>query len=312
MGHVSSQKRWKRLFFRWTAPKGFTTMALFSALAIFTEYVLVCFFLSFGLVDKSLFTETFQVPLTNLFFTITVSPLFHLIPLGVVVVLVASWMHLTKYIAVVPHKIEPVKRPLTTRKRRYPRALEKHLKPIRRFSRGIGRRFRRVSRALKGLYRRASTSVLRIRSVSYVMQRLFFARAAVKSTATILTVFLASIFVLYALVYPRLIHDMVVGFYAENPSFQGFVLETIKQAREIGQVLSPIGWLASSVNGALVAVAPGFRSSLEGFGASIVGPIAKLDLVWKYALCQNAAAWFSAITAFAYGQHVSRLYRRKP
>lgn len=171
--HVSSQKRWKRLFFRWTAPKGFTTMALFSALAVFTEYVLVCFFLSFGLVDKSLFTENFQVPLTNLFFTITVSPLFHLIPLGVVVVLVASWMHLTKYVAVVPHKVEPVKRPLTTRKRRYPRPLEKYLKPIRRFSRGIGRRFRRVSRALKGLYRRASAAVLRIRSVSYVMQRLF-------------------------------------------------------------------------------------------------------------------------------------------
>jgi len=59
-------------------------------------------------------------------------------------------------------------------------------------------------------------------------------------------------------------------------------------------------------------VAPGFRSSLEGLGASIVGPIAKLDLVWKYALCQNAAAWFSAIIAFAYGQYTSRLYRRKP
>lgn len=309
---MSSQKRWKRLFFRWTAPKGFTTMALFSALAIFTEYVLVCFFLSFGLVDKSLFTETFQVPLTNLSFTATVSPLFHLIPLGVVLVLVASWMHLTKYVAVVPHKIEPVKRPLTTRKSRYPRALEKYLKPIRRFSRGIGKRFRRVSRALKGLYRRASTAVLRIRGVSYVMQRLFFARAAVKSTVTILTVFLASIFVLYALVYPRLIYDMVVEFYAENPSFLWFVLETIKQAREIGQVLSPIGWLASTINGALVAVAPGFRSSLEGLGAPIVGPIAKLDLVWKYALCQNAAAWFSAIAAFAYGQYTSRLYRRKP
>ncbi|MFQ6080408.1 MAG: hypothetical protein ACE5OW_01920 [Candidatus Bathyarchaeia archaeon] len=309
---MSSEKRWKRLFFRWTAPKGFTTMALFSALAIVTEYVLVRFFSSFGLVDKSLFTETLQVPLTNLFFTITVSPLFHLIPLGVVVVLVSSWMHLTKYVAVVPHRIEPVKRPLTTRKRRYPRTLEKRFKPIRRFSRGIGRRLRRVSRALKGLYRRTSTAVLRIRGVSYVTQRLFFARAAVKSAATILTVFLASIFVLYALVHPSLIHNMVVGFYAENPSFLGFVLETNRQAREIGQVLSPIGWLASSINGALVAVAPGFRSSFESFGAPIAGPIAKLDLVWKYALCQNAAAWFSAIAAFAYGQYTSRLYRRKP
>jgi hypothetical protein len=275
------------------------------------EYVLVRFFSSFGLVDKSLFTETFRVPLTDLFFTITISPLFHLIPLGVVVVLVASWMHLTRYVAVVPRRAEPAKRPLTTRRRRYPGALEKRFKPIRRFSRGIGRRFRRVSRALRGLYRRASTPILRIRGVSYVMQRLFFARAAVKSTATILTVFLASVFVLYALVHPTLIHDMVVGFYTENPSFLWFVLETIRQARGIGQDLSPIGWLASTINGALVAVAPGFRSSLEGLGAPIIGPMAKLDLVWKYALCQNAAAWFSAIAAFAYGQYASRLYRRK-
>ena len=286
-------------------------MALFSALAIAIEYVFVRFFSSFGLVDKALFTKNFQVPLTNFFFTITVSPLFHLIPLCVVVVLITSWMHLTKYIAAMPHRKEPVKRPLTTRKKRYPRALEKRFKLNRRFSRGISRSFRKVSRAFKGLYRRASAVILRIRGVSYLTKRLFLARATVKSTATILTVFLVSISMLYAVVYPSLIHDIVVGFYAENPSFLQFVLETIKQAQGIGQALSPIGWLASTVNGALVAVAPGFRSSLEGFGAPILAPIIKLDLVWKYALCQNAAAWFSAIAAFAYGQYTSLLYHRK-
>lgn len=286
-------------------------MALFSALAIAIEYVFVRFFSSFELVDKALFTKNFQIPLTNSFFTITVSPLFHLIPLGVVVVLVASWLHLTKYVAVMPRRKEPVKRQLSTRKRRYPRALEKRFKLNRMFSGGIGRSFRKVSRAFKGLYRRASTVILRIRGVTYVIQRLFLARAAVKSTATILTVFLASISMFYAVVYPSLIHDIVVGFYAENPSFLHFVLETIKQAQGIGQALSPVGWLASTVNGALVAVAPGFRSSLEGFGAPILAPLTKLDLVWKYALCQNAAAWFSAIAAFAYSQYTSRLYHRK-
>lgn len=308
---MATQKRSQRLFFRRTAPRGFTTMALFSALAIAIEYVFVLFFSSFGLVDKALFTKNFQVPLTNLFFTITVSPLFHLIPLGVVVVLVASWMHLTKYVAVMPRRKEPVKRPLTTRKRRYPRTLEKRFKLSRRFSKGIGRSFRKVSLAFKGLYRRTSTIILRIQGVSYVTQRLFFARTAVKSTATILTVFLASISMFYAVVYPSLIHDIVVGFYVENPSFLQFVLETIKQAQGIGQSLSPIEWLASTINSALVAVAPGFRSSLEGFGAPILAPITKLDLVWKYVLCQNVAAWFSAIAVFAYSQYTSRLYQRK-
>lgn len=308
---MATQKPSQRLFLRWTAPRELSTITLFSTLAIAIEYVFVRYFSSFGLVDKALFTKNFQVPLTNFVFTITVSPLFHLIPLGVVVVLVASWVHLTKYVAVMPRKKEPVKRPLKTRKRLYPRTLEKRFKLNRRFSKWIGRSFRRVSLAFKGLYRRASILILRIRGVSYVTQRLFLERAAVKSTATILTVFLASISIFYAVVYPSLIHDIVIGFYSENPSFLQFVLETIKQAQGIGQALSPIGWLASTVNDALVAVAPGFRRSLEGFGGPILEPITKLDLVWKYAFCQNVAAWFSAISAFAYSQYTSRLYHRK-
>lgn len=307
---MSSEKHWKRLIFKWTALKGFIAMSLFSMLALFVEYFLVCFFLSFGLVDKYLFTATFQVPLTSLFFTVTISPLFHFIPLGVIVVLVSSWMYLTKHVAVMPHKVEPVKKLVTPRKRPYSRLLENRLKPIRRFSRRISKKFQKVGQVLKAFYHRASAAVFRIRGVSYVVQRLFFARAVIKSTASVLVVFLASVLALYMLGYPRLLYDVVVEFYKGNPSFHMFVLNTIETAQAAAQALSPIGWLTSTLNNVLLAAAPGFRGSLESLGAPITAPIVKLDLVWKYTLCQYFAAWISAVTALLYGRYTSRFYRR--
>jgi len=278
-------------------------MVLFFALALLIEYLMVYFFTFSGLTDKFMFN----------FFTITISPLFHLIPLGVIVVLVSSWTYLTKYTAVVPRGILPTKKPLETRRSPYPRARKMHFKSLRKFFEGVGRKFGRVGRAIKAFSRRISAAVLRIRGVSYLQQRLFFARAAVKSTATVLAVFLVSILALYILVYQGLTYDFATELYRANPSFHGFVLKTIEIGQGIAQALSPIGWLASAINNALRAGAPTFRNALEGFGASIMEPFTKLDLMWRYTICQNLAAWISAFVAFAYGKYVSRLYRiRKP
>ena len=122
-----------------------------------------------------------------------------------------------------------------------------------------------------------------------------------------------SVLALYILVYPNLFHDLAIGLYGANPSFHGFVLKTIETSKGLAQALSPVGWLASAIDGALRAVAPGFRSAIEGLGSSMTGPLVNLDLVWKYILCQNAAAWISAIGALGYGEYTSRIYRiRKP
>jgi len=82
-------------------------------------------------------------------------------------------------------------------------------------------------------------------------------------------------------------------------------------AQGVAQALSPVGWLASAINGGLRAVAPGFRNTIEGLGSSMTGSVANLDLVWKYTLCQNLAAWISAIGALAYGEYASSMYRIK-
>ncbi len=155
-----------------------------------------------------------------------------------------------------------------------------------------------------------SAAIRRIRGVSYVLQRLSFAKATIKSATTVLAIFLISVFALSLLTYPSLIHDRVTGLYGANPSFHGFVLETLGAARAIGQTLSPIGWVLSGLDNVLHGAAPGFRNALEGFGASISGPLARLDIEWKYAICQNVAAWISAVAALVYGQYASRVYRR--
>ena len=282
---MASEERWKRLIFRWTAPKGFVAIVLFLALALLFEYLMVYFFTFSGLKDNFAFN----------FFTITISPLFHLMPLGVIFVLISSWTYLTKYMAVVPRRRSPTKKQLETL-RRLPR-------------RGRKMRFK----SFRNFFSRISAAFRRIRGVSYVQQRLFFARAAVKSTATVLTVFLVSVLVLYILVHPNLSHDLAIGLYSANPSFHGFVLKTIKIGRGIAHALSPIGWLASAIDGALRAAAPGFRNTVEGLGSSTTEPLTNLDLVSKYTLCQNAAAWISALLALMYGEYISRVYRvRKP
>jgi len=307
---VTSERRWRPLIFRWTALKGFTAIVLFFVLALFIEYVVVTFFLSYGMTDQFLLTQILQIPGTSLSFTVAVSPLYHLMPLGAIFVLVSSWTYLTKYMAVIPHRVKPSKKP-TPQRRKYQKVKRRRFMAFRRFSKWVSKKFQRVSWTFKAFYRRMSSVLLRVRGISYIMQRLFFARAALKSAVTVLAVFLVSALGVYLLAYPTLMYDLAVGFHRGNPSFHGFVLKTIEMANGLGQVLSPIG-LGSSINNALNAAALGFYTTFEGFGTSVTQPLIKLDLVWKYTLCQNFAAWISALIAWAYGQYTSRLYRRRP
>lgn len=300
---LSSEKPLKRLIFRWTALKGLTAIILFVVLALIIEYIIIYLFMSSGLTDDFLISQAFQIPGTAFSFTITISPIFHLMPLGVIIVMVSSWTYLTKYIAVVPQKVSTPRKTQEARRQRYARPGKARFKSIR-------QALKKLNRRIRGVTRRVSTAVRRIRGVSYVLQRLSFAEATIKSAATIVAIFLVSVFALSILTYPSLIHDRITGLYGANPSFHGFVLETLEAARAIGQTLSPIGWILSGLDNALHSAAPSFRNALEGFGASISEPLARLDIEWKYAVCQNVAAWISAIAALVYGQYASHVYRR--
>ena len=302
---MSSEKR-RRVFFRWTAPKGFAALVSFLALAILIEFLLVYFFLSFGLKDENLFVWKPHVSLT-----ITISLLFHLLPLGVIAVLVSSWTYLTKNVAVVPQRRELPERHPIRRKKRYLGAFGRRLRSIKRFFGGISKKFQGVNRAFKGFYRRIGAAFLRIPGVSYLQKRLPLAQAAIKSALIILLIFILVAFALYVLGQKSLALESVAKFYERNPFFHGLVLKIIYGAQAIGRAMAPIGWVISSINNALLAASPSLRNALLGLSASIGEPIAKLDLVEKYVLCQNVAAWVSAVIALAYGRYASRPYRRR-
>jgi len=283
-----SEASGKRLTFRWTAPKGFTALLLFLILALFFEFLLVYSFQSFGLTDKNAWTGIFQVPATNWFFDFSISPLFHLLPITVIVVLVSSWAYLTKYTVFVPSRAETARRVLPSTRRE----TEKH-----RF-RELKRFFKRISRRVQNVWRSVKAGLQRIPGVSFVSKRLYFARAAVRSALAVFAVFLSISLLLYVVVYPDLIYRGVVELYRGNPSFLWFVTGTIDLVRGVGQAFSPI-------NNALLGAAPGFRHSLAGVGASLTGSIVGLDVAGKYVLSQNVAAWSSALVALVYGSYAS-------
>lgn len=297
-----SGTRGKRLIVRWTAPKGLAALLLFFVLALFFEFLLVYSFQLFGLTDKNAWTGTFQIPATNWSFIVWVSPLFHLLPTAVIVVLVSSWAYLTKYSAFVPSRAETARRALPSTRRE---TEKRRLRGLRGFSKRISRRVRRIGRSVKA-------GLQRIRGVSYVSKRLYFARAAVRSAVAVFVVFLSVSLLLYIVVYPDLVYQGVVGLYKGNPSFLWLVAGTTDLVRGVGYALPPVGDLGTAINNALLGAAPGFRHGLAGVGAALTGSLVGLDVAGKYVLSQNVAAWSSALVALIYGSYASsRRFKRR-
>jgi hypothetical protein len=267
---MASQGQEDSSTFRWTDPKGLTIIGLFLALAFISEYFIVSFFAGSGL------TEASAYPLP-------VSPLYHLLPLAVILVLVSSWIYLTKHVAMRPHRISPAK--VSKTRRRHPRRRKTRVT----FT-------RRVMMSVKKFFSKISAVFLRSRDVSSSQRRLSFGRIALESAATVLTMFLLSIILLSVLVYPRLLTDFAVGFYSTTSSLQGFM-------RTLANALIPI---ASGLN----SIAPTFSSAFRGLVASSSQSLTQGDLLLRYVFCQNAAAWISAISALAYVRYTTKTYRR--
>ena len=264
---VSKGKGDRLTFGGWTAPKGLLTIGLFLALAFISEFFMVSFFAASGV------TETYA-------YSLPVSPLFHLLPLAVILVLVSSWVYLTNHIAMRPHRISPAK--VSKSRRRRLRRTKKSTQSI------MG--------AIKKLLSKISSVLLRSRGVSSAPQRLSFGRVALETIVTVLTIFLLSIILLSVLVYPNLFTDFAVGFYSETSPLQGFM-------QSLAEVVVPI---ASGLD----SIAPGFRNAFEGLVSSRAPALTGGDLLWRYVFCQNAAAWVSAISALAYVRYFSKTYRR--
>ncbi len=262
---MASKEKLDNTSFSWTAPKGLLTIGLFLAVAFVSEFFMVSFFMGSGLTEAS----ASQLP---------VSPLFHILPLAVIIVLVLSWTYLTKHVAIRPHRKAPTK---TSKSRRHPR-----------------RRARKSKTSLMGTIKNALGKIGSVFSSgdnSAVPQRRTFGSVAFESGVTVLTVFLLAIILLAVLVYPSLFTDFAVEFYSKTSGLQGF-LQSLAEG-------------AVSIASGLESIAPGFRSAFEGLVSSSSPSLTGGDLLWRYVFCQNAAAWISAISALIYVRYFSKTYR---
>jgi len=292
---AKTETRWRRIIFRWTGRKGFAAIILFFVLSVLIEVVMVYSFQMFGLVDSNAWTGALSIPSLNWSLAISMSPLFHLLPISVIVVLLASWTYLTRYTAFIQQRVEPAKRAPPSAQRMQE---SRRFRSLRRFSKRLIRRLQRAGRAV-------TSGFQKIRGVSYISQRLHFARAAVRSAMVVLLVFIAIAFLAVNVGYPNLIYNWTVNLYRGSPALLNFVVGVGQSLRGIGEAAPPLGGLGSAAYNALVGAAPDFRHSLEGAGTALTQPIVQSSVADKYILSQNLAAWTSAIIALMYGAYVS-------
>lgn len=295
----------RRLIIKWTTPKGFASLILFIIIAALIETSLIIGFQIIGLSDQNAWTTTVLIPSTNLSFAVSISPLFHLLPLSVIIVLLSSWQYLAKYLA--KYTAYAPRAEITKRAQPPPRRTQEkqRLKSLRQFTKRVTRRLQRTGRNIK-------TSAQKIKGISYLSQRLNLAKPKVRSALTIVLTFLAILFIIVIIEYPDLIHQSILNLYRSFPALLYLVKGIGQWLAGIGQAVPALGQLGTSIYNGLASAGPGFRSALTSFGTSLTQSILTADLNTKYVLSQNVAAWTSAILTLIYASYTSSRPHPRP
>jgi hypothetical protein len=264
---------------RWTTLKGLVAIIIFLIIATLIEYAIVIYAMSIGVKEKpeNLLQWVFSFPGAHQTVTITISPLFNLVPIAVIITLAFSWVYLTRQIAVKPYEAKGERIEPSTKKGKQSR--------------------------VKGFFDKIKAWLLKVKGVAYLWQKIHFARATIRSALIVLIVFAALILVVSLFAYPKLIYQTISSGYQNDPSLLNFVKDT-------AHALGSLGGIFSSVNSALIGAAPGFRNFALSIG-SVIGPLSSLDNTGKYLVFQNVAAWVSALFAIFYGQYIRKGYRYK-
>ncbi|MEM1563340.1 MAG: hypothetical protein QW161_01535 [Candidatus Bathyarchaeia archaeon] len=287
----------RRLILRWATLKGLTAIILFLIIAALTEYAIVVYAISLGVEEENPLRGSFQFPSTNWTITIVVSPLFHLIPSSVIIVLAFCWICMTKYAAVQPQK-PPEGKPKTK--------LQKKEK----FQKTEKKLVSRIAGAIKNFFGRVRSGLLRVKGISYIWNKVSFVRVTIKSAIITILVFSSLTLLVSVIAYPGLIYGTFSNIYRENPSLLEFVKSVNNSLKGFVEALGPIGWLCSAINDAIISAAPALRGFASALGG-LVKPLVDLPPVGKYIVFQNVAAWVSALAVFSYGFLTRKGYRLK-
>ena len=278
----------RRSILRWTAPKNMFAVVIFTAVVVVLEYIAVSFAVSMGIKDP--------LGVSLSFLGITLSPLYFLVPLAVIITLTASFMHLTAKIASGTRKSEVQKKP---RARRTIRG-RVYLRPVRRFT---GRIVRTISRIWH--------KILETRGIAYIERKVTSSRTTIRAAITITVTFVALLLLLTIAVYPRLVPSATADFFQSNPVILNLVTGTNTAFETIANAVPPLGALASVIHGALIAMAPPFRATLESATSHVSSGLVSLNPTTKFLMAQNIAAWLVASIAILYSYFVRiRFYRR--
>jgi hypothetical protein len=263
--------------------KGATAAIVFFVVAVLAEFVVVLYAIDLGVKDASLVTINWPV-------TFTISPLFHVVPTAVIITLLFTWVYLAKKLSVRP--LQPIGRTEVSGRRRGE----------------IRQPVSKASQPAKSSLGETKKVPARFRGVSSIWEKIYSARAPIKSAFIVFLAFFVLVLIVSLLTYPALVYQTVTGAYQSHSSPYGFVVSIANLLRGFAQAVSPIGWLATTINNGLVAIAPGIRGVGTALGSAIA-PLANLDPAGKYLAFQNVAAWISVVLVLFYGQYSRRSYR---
>jgi len=269
---LSMQNTQKRPSFRLTTLRGLTVTILFIVVAILVEYVVVVYAMSLGVRDNAPIQWSFKFPGTESTITITISPLFHLVPITVIVALTFSWTYLARHMVMRPKEAW--------------RGKSGHV------SKQGGEQ--KASGKLK-------LRMFKSKTLSNFYQRIRFMRPTLRSAFAVFLIFAALILVSSLLAYPQMIYRIITGAFQNDSSLLNFFKGT-------GQALASVGAVFSSINYALLSIAPGLRD----FGLSIgdtLGPLAEADNAGKYLFFQTLAVWVSGLLILFYGEFMYKSVR---
>jgi len=271
---------------RWATLKGSAATLIFLALAILIQIFVVVYSIDLGVTDNGLLTVNWPV-------TFSISPLFQLVPIAVILTLLFTWLYITKKLPV-----RLAQSPGRTEGQGPRRAELK--KPA-----------SKTGQSPKGSLEKTKPAPVEAKGVS-LWQRLHLAKATIRSALVILLVFLAIVLLVTILAYPALIYQTLTSSYQNHSSLYNFVVSVSNSLNGFLKAASPIGAFVSAINGGLVAASPAIRSVGLALG-SLTAPLMNLDGAGKYLAFQNVATWLTVLLALSYGRFPRRRfrYRRK-
>jgi hypothetical protein len=263
--------------------KGSIAIIIFLAVAVLIQYLVVVYTVDLGVKDTGVLTINWPV-------TIIISPLFHLVPIAVIITLLFTWIYLTKKLSV------------------------RSTQPMGKTEASVGKRAAmkqppsKTSQPAKESLGKTKQGPARVRGISYLWKKIYSAKATIRSALTVFLAFLILVLVASMLAYPALIYQTITSSYHSNSPLYSFVVSVANSVRGFAEAVPPIGWIASTINNGLLAIAP----SIRGLGLSLGGlikPLADLDGAAKYLIFQNAAAWISVFSILFYGEYARKRYR---